>query len=98
MPSLRPPFSPLQKRPHRVDKLKEFSKEALTQYHGKNGAPAYIGYQGKVYDVSGSSLWRHGDHQYRHHAGRDLTTALREAPHGEDMLERAVVIGMLHED
>jgi predicted heme/steroid binding protein len=92
------PLSPPCKRAHGVDRLKEFGKEALAQYHGKNGAPAYIGYKGNVYDVSGSSLWRHGDHQYRHHAGRDLTDALREAPHGEDMLERVVLIGTLHED
>lgn len=79
-------------------KLKEFSKEELTHYNGKKGAPAYIGYKGNVYDVSGSSLWRNGDHQYRHHAGRDLTDTLGEAPHGEDMLERVVLIGTLHED
>jgi predicted heme/steroid binding protein len=33
-----------------------------------------------------------------HHAGRDLTTGLREGPHGEDMLERVVLIGTLHEE
>jgi predicted heme/steroid binding protein len=45
-----------------VYRMKEFSKEELAHYNGKNGAPAYIGYKGNVYDVSGSSLWRIGDH------------------------------------
>ena len=79
-------------------RMKEFSKEELARYNGKNGAPAYIACKGNIYDVSGSSLWRNGDHQFRHHAGRDLTEGLRQAPHGGDMLERVVLIGKLHED
>ncbi len=78
--------------------MKEFRKGKLAHYNGKNGAPAYIGYKGNIYDVSGSSLWRDGDHQFRHHAGQDLTGGLRQAPHGEDMLKRVVLIGILHED
>jgi ferritin-like protein len=38
------------------------------------------------------------DTQDRHHAGLDLTDALREAPHGEDMLERVAVMGTSDED
>jgi len=79
-------------------KLKEFSREELAKYNGKNGTPAYIGYKGNVYDVSGSSLWRSGNHQFRHHAGQDLSDGLRQAPHGEDMLERVVLIGTLDDD
>jgi len=75
-----------------------FSKAELTYYNGKKGAPAYIGYKGKVYDVSGSSLWRNGDHQYRHHAGQDLTDSLNQAPHAGDILERVVLVGTLHKD
>lgn len=78
--------------------MKEFSKEELARYNGKNRTPAYIACEGKVYDVSGSSLWWNGDHQFRHHAGQDLTDGLRQAPHGEDMFERVVLIGILCED
>jgi predicted heme/steroid binding protein len=70
----------------------------LAQYNGKDGAPAFIAYNGKVYDVSSSFLWRNGKHQVLHNAGEDLTDSLEQAPHGADLLERFPVVGMLHED
>lgn len=81
-----------------VDKMKKFSKKELARYNGKNGAPAYIAYKGKVYDVSSSFLWRNGNHQVLHNAGVDLTDSLEEAPHGVDLLERFTVVGTLHKD
>jgi len=78
--------------------MKRFSKEELARYNGKNGAPAYIAYKGKVYDVSNSFQWRSGRHQVLHNAGEDLTDALEQAPHGTDMLERLPIVGTLHED
>jgi predicted heme/steroid binding protein len=62
-----------------------------------DGAPAYIAYRGKVYDVSGSFLWMGGRHQVLHDAGVDLTEALESAPHGEDLLGRVPIIGILAE-
>jgi len=56
--------------------VKEFTEEELARYNGKNGAPAYIAYKGKVYDVSDSFLWRNGSHQVLHNAGADLTEAI----------------------
>ena len=78
--------------------MKRFSKEELARYNGKNGAPAYIAYKGKVYDVSASFIWRNGRHQVVHNAGEDLTDGLEQAPHGVEMLERLPVIGILRED
>lgn len=78
--------------------MKRSSKEELARYNGKNGAPAYIAYKGKVYDVSASFIWRNGRHQVLHNAGEDLTDSLEQAPHGVEMLERFPVIGTLHED
>ena len=75
--------------------MKEFFEDELQNYDGKNGKPAYIAYKGKVYDVSKSFLWRRGKHQVLHDAGKDLTEELSHAPHGEGMLERVPVIGML---
>jgi len=76
--------------------MKKFSKQELTKYNGENGAPVYIAYKGKVYDVSNSFLWRNGKHQVLHKAGEDLTSALdREAPHNVDLLEKFPVIGIL---
>ncbi len=77
--------------------MRKFTRTELGRYDGKNGAPAYIAYQGRVYDVSTSFLWQEGKHQVLHHAGVDLTDALALAPHGADLLERFPVIGVLEE-
>jgi predicted heme/steroid binding protein len=77
--------------------MQTFTKEELQRYNGKDGAPAYIAYKGKVYDVSESFLWQKGKHQVIHFAGTDLTEALdNDAPHGADLLERVPAIGTLH--
>jgi len=78
--------------------MQKFTKEELARYNGKDGAPAFIAYQGKVYDVSRSFLWQKGRHQVLHHAGADLTDDLDQAPHGADLLERVPVIGRVSED
>lgn len=78
--------------------MRRFTKEELAAYNGKNGMPAYIAYDGSVYDVSASFLWRDGRHQVLHHAGVDLTDSLDQAPHGADLLERFPVVGTLDED
>lgn len=75
--------------------MKEFTEEELAQYDGKDGNPVYVAFKGKVYDVSGSFLWKDGTHQVYHSAGTDLTEALEQAPHGGDILERFPVIGVL---
>jgi len=76
--------------------MKEYSKEELARYDGKNGNPAYVVYKGKVYDVSASFLWRDGTHQVLHSAGEDLTDALEQAPHGGDVLEKFPIVGTVH--
>jgi len=78
--------------------MKSFSRAELARYNGKNGAPAYIAYKGKVYDASNSFQWENGRHQVVHNAGEDLTEGLEQAPHGVEMLERLPVIGILRED
>ncbi|MFB0536444.1 MAG: cytochrome b5 domain-containing protein [Anaerolineae bacterium] len=78
--------------------MRRFTEKELVQYNGKDGASAFIAYEGKVYDVSSSFLWQDGQHQVLHTAGVDLTAGLDEAPHGADLLERFPVIGMLDED
>jgi predicted heme/steroid binding protein len=74
---------------------KKITLEELKQYNGKNGKPAYIVYQGKVYDVSQSKLWSDGDHMGLHEAGKDLTDDIDLAPHREEVLERAKLIGTI---
>ena len=74
---------------------RKFTLKELDEYDGKGGKPAYIAYKGKVYDVSESSLWLDGDHLGMHQAGKDLTEDMELAPHGDEVLERAKLIGVL---
>ncbi len=78
-----------------MNNKREFTKEELLKYNGKNGMPAYIAYNGVVYDASQSFLWKDGRHQAMHEAGQDLTESLKDAPHGESLLKRLPVIGKL---
>jgi predicted heme/steroid binding protein/uncharacterized membrane protein len=75
--------------------MKEFTPETLAENDGANGKPVYIAHQGKVYDVSGSRMWKSGVHMKRHKAGADLTTDIQAAPHEPDVLQRYPQIGVL---
>jgi predicted heme/steroid binding protein len=74
---------------------RKFTSKELEEHNGKDGKPAYIAYQGKVYDISESDLWRDGEHMGMHQAGKDLTEELELAPHREEMLERVKLVGEL---
>ena len=74
---------------------KKITQQELVQNDGKNGKPAWVAYQGKVYDVTDSSFWIEGDHLGSHNAGKDLTDELELAPHGIDNLSRVKLVGEL---
>jgi predicted heme/steroid binding protein len=78
--------------------MRQFTEQELSRFDGKEERPAYVACNGKVYDVSGSFLWQKGNHQALHRAGSDLTGALKQAPHGEDLLERFPAVGNLASD
>ena len=75
--------------------MREFTPEELARHDGRGGAPAYVAYEGRVYDVSASFLWQDGRHQAMHGAGTDLTSSLNDAPHGPELLEGFPVVGAL---
>ncbi|MCP4622279.1 MAG: cytochrome b5 [bacterium] len=75
--------------------MKEFDADELAAFNGENGNPTYIAYDGKVYDVSESKLWRKGQHMNRHRSGVDLTSDMPAAPHATDVLERFPQVGTL---
>lgn len=75
--------------------MKDFKPEDMSAFSGKDGAPAYVAYEGKVYDVSGSKLWKTGKHMMRHNAGQVLDGQMAAAPHGPEMLERLPQVGNL---
>jgi predicted heme/steroid binding protein len=73
--------------------MKEFTSKELETFNGKKGAPAYTSYQGKIFDVSASSLWGDGVHLDNHFAGKDLTREMSAAPHSPEVLERFTPVG-----
>jgi len=75
--------------------MKEFEAEELARFNGEDGNPTYVAYDGKVYDVSESKLWRKGQHMNRHRSGEDLTSDMPAAPHDFKVLERFPQVGTL---
>ncbi len=61
--------------------MKEFTLDELAEFDGRDGRPAYVAYEGTVYDVSESAMWGDGDHEGMHQAGGDLTDEHADAPH-----------------
>lgn len=69
--------------------------QELAQNDGKDGRPAWIAVDSVVYDATPSRLWRNGAHVRIHEAGRDLTQALKAAPHPPDRLDKLPRVGVL---
>jgi predicted heme/steroid binding protein len=69
--------------------------DGLCQFDGSEGRPAYIAYQGIIYDMTKSRFWKNGSHMMKHAAGNDLTDMLQTAPHGEDKVLAMPQIGKL---
>ncbi len=78
-----------------ADSLRRFTLEELKQFNGENGKPIYVAYGERVIDVTASRLWRGGTHMKRHQAGDDLTEAMAEAPHSDEVLSRFPQVGVL---
>jgi predicted heme/steroid binding protein/uncharacterized membrane protein len=77
--------------------MKEMGGEDLKRMNGKDGNPVCVAFQGKVYDVSQSDLWKTGTHMGRHASGQDLTKEIEAAPHGPEVLEKFPQVGTLKE-
>ncbi len=81
-----------------ASKQKSFTVEELAEYNGKDGQPAYIAIDGKVYDVTAVPQWENGDHAGMFEAGKDYTNELKtQAPHSASLLQDAPVVGILAE-
>jgi predicted heme/steroid binding protein/uncharacterized membrane protein len=81
-----------------AEELKKFTVEELQAFNGEDGKPIYIAYKERVIDVTGSKMWRGGQHMKRHTAGADLTVDIAQAPHGIDVLDRFPQVGILVRD
>lgn len=78
--------------------MQEFTQEELAACNGENDEKVYVAHKGKVYDVSGSKMWKGGTHMKRHKAGSDLSTDIQAAPHEPDVLERYPQVGVLKKE
>lgn len=74
--------------------MKEYTLAQLALRNGQDRPEIWCAYNGFIYDVSDSRLWRSGKH-YEHWAGQDLTPELKDAPHTEKVFERFKIIGKL---
>lgn len=75
--------------------LKPFPLKELQRFDGQEGRPLYVGYKGKVYDLSSSPLFQGEKRMRCHIAGKDLTREIELAPHGEDLVLKFPVVGRL---
>ncbi|MBW1689710.1 MAG: CopD family protein [Deltaproteobacteria bacterium] len=75
----------------------DITLEDLRHFDGAPGRPAYVAYEGKIYDVGSSPKWKEGRHFGKHSAGTDLTEAMGGAPHGAEVLENVRYVRELSE-
>lgn len=72
----------------------ELTLEELSQFNGKDGNPAYIAFEGKIYDVTEHPKWTQGMHN-GNVAGTDITQAIQNAPHGTSKINTIPQVGIL---
>ncbi|MCZ2481852.1 cytochrome b5 [Aquirufa nivalisilvae] len=75
-------------------KLPNYTKAQLALRNGQDRPEIWVAYQGKIYDMSHSRLWKNGKH-YEHWAGQDLSDELKDAPHTAQVFEKYQAIGIL---
>jgi len=71
--------------------MADYSLDELKAFNGADGSPAYVAFEGTIYDVSESPMWAGGDHEGWHQAGADLTSEQADAPHDVHVTDFPVV-------
>lgn len=74
--------------------LPEYTLQQLAQRNGQDRDEVWVAYQGVIYDVKKSRLWRNGNH-YEHWAGQDLTEELADAPHNANVFDKFEAVGLV---
>lgn len=77
-----------------MTELPVYTKSQLALRNGQDKPQIWVAFNGQIYDVTESRLWRGGKH-YEHWAGQDLTEELKDAPHSVSVFERFKIIGVL---
>ena len=76
---------------------KVLTRSELLKYDGKNGSPAYVAVNGKIYDVTNSAAWAAASH-FGLNAGCDLTGAHASCHANRDVLSQLKVVGRLYDE
>ncbi|WP_109829852.1 cytochrome b5 domain-containing protein [Reichenbachiella versicolor] len=72
-----------------------YTRSQLALRNGQDREEIWVAYQGKIYDVTRSRMWKNGKH-YEHWAGQDLTSELdTDAPHNANVFDKFEVVGQL---
>ncbi|MES2872166.1 MAG: cytochrome b5 domain-containing protein [Bacteroidota bacterium] len=74
--------------------IPQYTRQYLALRNGQDKPEIWIAFQGLIYDVTESRLWKNGKH-YEHWAGQDLTDELKDAPHSMGVFEKFKVVGRL---
>lgn len=74
--------------------MKEYTRQQLALRNGQDKPDIWVAYQGLIYEVNRSKLWRDGKH-YEHWAGQDLTAEMHDAPHNANVFDKFEVVGKL---
>jgi predicted heme/steroid binding protein len=74
--------------------MDNYTNAQLALRNGQDKPEIWVAFNGIIYDMTHSKLWRNGKH-YEHWAGQDLTSELKDAPHSERVFERMRVVGKL---
>lgn len=74
--------------------LPTYTRSQLALRNGQDKPEIWVCYDGIIYDLSESRLWRKGMH-YEHWSGQDLTEELKDAPHTHSVFEKFKKIGRL---
>ncbi len=77
-----------------MDNLPLYTRFQLALRNGQDKPQIWVAYQGLIYDVTQSRLWRDGKH-YEHWAGQDLTEELKDAPHTAAVFQKFQAVGRL---
>ena len=74
--------------------LPDYTKQQLALRNGQDKPQIWVAFEGLIYEVTESRLWRNGKH-YEHWAGQDLTDELADAPHTASVFEKFKPVGRL---
>ena len=73
---------------------KTFTLDELAEYNGTKGNKSYVGFNGKVYDVTGLAEFSETGALYGK-VGLDLSNELKDSPEYEVMFNNAPIVGSL---